>query len=154
MELRNDSQYFASSGRNLLCETSHKNRQVGEKSVERVVVVASSAPAHQRSYRDLTGKIPLLERFVGRHALPTTSILARWRHYPRLKICVELQVCRPQGSASLPPPRQYAGRCRQCRTMSAGKSLKFGILIATLNVIINNLEVAPDTNLGIKKWHI
>ena len=24
---------------------------------------------------------------------------------------VELQVCRPQGSAPLPPPRQYAGRC-------------------------------------------
>ena len=41
MELRNDSQYFASSGRNLL----------------------------------------LLERFMGRHALPTTSILPKLRHY-------------------------------------------------------------------------
>ena len=28
----------------------------------------------------------------------------------RLKMCVKLQVCRPQGSAPLPPPRQYAGR--------------------------------------------
>ena len=40
----------------------------------------------------------------------TTCILARWRHYPRLKICVELQIFRPQGSAPLPPPRQYVGR--------------------------------------------
>ena len=43
------------------------------------------------------------------HALPATSILARWRHYPRLKICVELQACHPLGSAPLPPPRQAAG---------------------------------------------
>ena len=42
-----------------------------------------------------------------------TSILARWRHYPRLKMRVELQVCRPLESTPLPSPRQYAGRERR-----------------------------------------
>ncbi|MCL2246263.1 MAG: hypothetical protein FWC10_04030, partial [Lentimicrobiaceae bacterium] len=50
------------------------------------------------------------ERNVNGMLQHTMCILARWRHYTRLKICVELQVCRPQGSAPLPPPRQYAGR--------------------------------------------
>jgi hypothetical protein len=37
-----------------------------------------------------------------------TSILAQWRHYPRLKMCVELQVYRLQESTWKPPLPQYA----------------------------------------------
>jgi hypothetical protein len=38
----------------------------------------------------------------------TTSILAQWRHYPRLKMYVELKVCRPQEGTWKPPLPQYA----------------------------------------------
>ena len=37
-----------------------------------------------------------------------TSILAQWRHYPRLKICTKLNIYRPQESAWKPPLPQYA----------------------------------------------
>jgi hypothetical protein len=37
-----------------------------------------------------------------------TSILAQWRHCPRLKMCVELEVCCPQESTWKPPLPQYA----------------------------------------------
>jgi hypothetical protein len=70
--------------------------------------LASGAHTLLRSRRGLTGKIPLLEKSVGRQPLFITSILAQWRHYPRLKMCVELNVCRPQESAWKPPLPQYA----------------------------------------------
>ena len=37
-----------------------------------------------------------------------TSILAQWRHYPRLKRYMKLHVCRPQESTWKPPLPQYA----------------------------------------------
>jgi len=43
-----------------------------------------------------------------KNRLPLTSILAQWRHYPRLKKCADLNVCRPQESAWKPPLPQYA----------------------------------------------
>jgi hypothetical protein len=39
-----------------------------------------------------------------------TSILAQWRHYPRLKEQCEMEVCRPQESTWKPPLPQYAKR--------------------------------------------
>jgi hypothetical protein len=43
-----------------------------------------------------------------KEGLRPTSILAQWRHYPRLKKQCEMRVCRPQGSAWKPPLPQYA----------------------------------------------
>jgi len=40
---------------------------------------------------------------------------------PRFKICVELH---PQGSAPLPPPRQYAGRWAQAGKVYWTKVMK------------------------------
>jgi hypothetical protein len=37
-----------------------------------------------------------------------TSILAQWRHYPRLKKQCKMQVYHPQASAWKPPLPQYA----------------------------------------------
>ena len=49
-----------------------------------------------------------------------TSILAQWRHYPRLKEQCKKNVCRPPASTWMPPLPQYAntlvailGQCRQ-----------------------------------------
>jgi hypothetical protein len=50
----------------------------------------------------------LIENAIVESGDRTTSILAQWRHYPRLKMCVEMQVYRPQESAWKPPLPQYA----------------------------------------------
>jgi hypothetical protein len=51
---------------------------------------------------------PNMTETVNGMLLFITSILAQWRHYPRLKKCAELHVCRPQEGTWKPPLPQYA----------------------------------------------
>jgi hypothetical protein len=56
----------------------------------------------------------------GRHR-HLTSILAQWRHYPRLKEQCEMNICRPQESTWKPPLPQYAKTLEAMRRQRSGQ---------------------------------
>jgi hypothetical protein len=62
----------------------------------------------------------------------TTSILAQWQHYPRLKMCVKLNVYRPQESTWKPPLPQYATTLAVMRERQCSRTTKLEKRILTI----------------------
>jgi hypothetical protein len=71
---------------------------------------------------------------VQNNKLLLTSILAQWRHYPRLKEQCEKNVCRPLGSAWKPPLPQYATTLYASGEIGRGKNPKITVKSEFINI--------------------